>query len=148
MAKLRETIDRLVAALATDIIAALRDVPLTEMTTLVSNGAGVPARKPAAKVARRKSSAKNRSARTSKSAAAVREPDPAAIAAAEGFFVQRGQRGATAAQLREALGPQGEGAATDADVVISLLVDRGVLRDAGFRRTTGTGTRPCICSRP
>ncbi|MBN9161863.1 MAG: hypothetical protein BGO98_23505 [Myxococcales bacterium 68-20] len=139
MAKLTETIDRLVTALADDIIAAVRDIPLDELAALTGKGIKVDAMRPATKAVRRKNATKERAPAPPKAPPVVRDHS-AAMSVAQRFFEERGQRGATAPQLHEVLEAGGLAQTSDAADVISLLVARGVVGDAGFRRTTGSGT--------
>ncbi|HVJ89086.1 MAG TPA: hypothetical protein VM580_04725 [Labilithrix sp.] len=141
MSKFRETVERLVAGLAGDIMAVIRDAPLTELAALTANGTKVRPNRPVVKVARAKSATKKRASAPSKPPSVVRD-DAAAMGVAQRFFEERGQRGATPPQLAEALAAQGLAQTSDAAHIIKLLIEQGVINDAGFRRTTGSGTAP------
>jgi hypothetical protein len=139
MPALKDTLDQLVSTFAEDIIAAIRDVPLDELVGSTSN-VGLPrAPRPARSAPPRKSTLKK------PAAVEVSSGPPASIVVdeVERFFDQRGQKGATASQVDEHLRaggfPHVDGASQE---VIGLLVERGAIRDAGFRRTTGSGTAP------
>ena len=88
---------------------------------------------------------KERAARPKEAAAPVVDISPL-IGAAERVFAERGSRGATALQLQDALAAEGLSPAEAAGDVIRLLVEREIIRDAGFRRTTGQGTAPVFVS--
>ncbi|WP_146653936.1 hypothetical protein [Labilithrix luteola] len=76
-------------------------------------------------------------AKAAKAAPAPARLDQKRITAALDFFEMRGSKGATAVQVDEHLKASGfEG---DVDVV-TALVERGDVRDAGIRRATGKGT--------
>lgn len=66
----------------------------------------------------------------------------AAIVSVRRFFEECGRRGATAQQVQRHL----EHDESDARVPALLreLTHEGVIRDAGFRRTTGNGTQPVL----
>ncbi|MDB4942628.1 MAG: hypothetical protein JWP97_2162 [Labilithrix sp.] len=86
-------------------------------------------------------------ARTARTAGAA-EPTRAAkksaavssdmIAAANRYFASRGNKGATATQLAAHLAELGHDDSAD---VVSVLTERGAIRDAGFRRSTGQGNK-------
>lgn len=162
MPDLEETIRRLSASFAEEIIAALRDVPLDDLIALSADGADGMARRetmlsplataapvsPRARATRARRNAQ-RPAKAPADTAAKPESQPqeaalsvTTIDAAERVFAERGSRGATAAQLGDALAAQGVAVAHVAADVIRALVERDVIRDAGFRRTTGQGTAP------
>ena len=56
--------------------------------------------------------------------------------------MERGTRGATESQLVEALEEQGISLGGAGKGAIQALVERAIIRDAGFRRNTGKGTQP------
>lgn len=163
MPDLEETIRRLSASFADEIIAALRNVPLNELLALTSerDGDAAPEAEVEAKPATdrpraRRTRGKTATPRDAQGAAVTRAPresrqEPsqvlaaATIDAAERVFMERGSRGATAVQLSEALAAQGVPPPQVADV-IRVLVEREIIRDAGFRRTTGQGTAPVFVS--
>ncbi len=171
MPGLQEKLAALVSSFADDVIAALRRAPLDEVMALTGNrsrleAAPEPARtkqrrapsaapRPKEAAARPKEAAahpkeaaarpKERAARPKEAAAPVVDISPL-IGAAERVFAERGSRGATALQLQDALAAEGLSPAEAAGDVIRLLVEREIIRDAGFRRTTGQGTAPVFVS--
>ena len=165
MPDLQETIRRLSASFADEIIAALRNVPLNELLALSSERDGDVAPEVAAKAEAKPATDRPRARRTRARTSTARgaeqstlarpsreprqepsqAPAAATIDAAERVFVERGSRGATAVQLSDALAAQGVPPPQVADV-IRVLVEREVIRDAGFRRTTGQGTAPVFVS--
>lgn len=149
MPKLTETIERLVTALTDDVIAAVRDVPLDELAIMTGASSAPEVPRPATRAAPERHVIRRRPP----PAAPPKEPpaiydESAALDAAQRFFEERGQRGATAPQLGEVLEAEGFAQASDASNVIDLLVSRGVVGDAGFRRTTGSGTAPVYIVTP
>jgi hypothetical protein len=150
MAKLAETIERLVTTLASDIIAAIKDVPLNELMALgvrpsVRGASGAPpAAAPETSAPRRGRGAKARSngaKRKAKAPPPPARPDPKMIDAIVGYLTERGKSGATPHQVHEHLKASGFEPTGVNDVVVGLA-ERGIVRDAGFRRTTGKGTAP------
>ncbi|MBX3263749.1 MAG: hypothetical protein KF782_29015 [Labilithrix sp.] len=144
MAHLRETLDRLIAAFADDVIAALRRTPLDEMLAVSQKRGAHPTPAPTAAPSRARLPARKRfdAKRTKLPAAGKGEVPSIATDTAERIFAERGRRGATESQLVEALEEHGillGGAGHDA---IQALVERAIIRDAGFRRNTGKGTQP------
>lgn len=96
-----------------------------------------PAKKPAAKsVSAKKIPAKKPA--TKRAPAAEARLDREVRFAALSFFADRGSKGATAHQLGVHLTELGLGSKAD---VIGSLATEGVIRDAGFRRSTGTGNK-------
>ena len=140
MAGLQETLDRLVSAFAAEIITVLRDTPLDEMLALTENGSAIHNGKKATAAPVRRPRAKR--AASNHEAAAPLPLDAMAVDAAERFFAERGTRGATEPQLFEALAAQGFAVPDEGARMIATLVERALIRDAGFRRTTGKGTAP------
>jgi hypothetical protein len=145
MAGLRETLDRLVTVFAAQIIAVLRDAPLDEVLALTARS--VPVQNGGETTATAAPTRRPRAKKTAKKAAPL-QTDPMAVAAAERFFAERGTKGATEPQLHEALAAQGFAASNGAAGVIPMLVERAIIRDAGFRRTTGKGTAPVYVVSP
>jgi len=131
-------------------MAALRDVPIEELIALseYEQDLGAPRRTPKVAQPRRRSAprpAPPAPERTIEPAgpALVTEAE---IEAADRVFAERGSRGATPAQLQDALAAKGLPARGDVSDVLRLLVEREIIRDAGFRRTTGQGTAPVYVS--
>jgi hypothetical protein len=145
MSKLRETIDRLVSTLAADVIAALREVPLEELTALAGKrrhqGRSDSRTDGAPKSVRSKRPPQKRAPRSS-SKSVPTAPDATVVDAAQRFFAERGRRGATEPQVYEALKAQGIMLGDDAAGLVRVLLEKNAIHDAGFRRTTGTGTAP------
>lgn len=141
MPNLRETIDRLVSEFATDIMAALREVPIGELTSAVgfttdTQGAPRSTRRPPSPRSKGDIPPKN-------DATSPAPPDPRIAEVAAVFFEARGSKGATVVQLHEHLKDRSFAPSPEAVAdVVSTLAQRGVIRDAGFRRTTGSGTAP------
>ena len=157
MPALEETIRRLSASFADEIIAALRNVPLDELLALSADGDVAAEAKPATarSKARRARTSTPRRADEAADARPLPKPLPersreapaaATIDAAERVFAERGARGATVVQLGDALAAQGVPGEGVVDEVIRVLVERELIRDAGFRRTTGQGTAPVFVS--
>lgn len=143
MVTLRETIDRLASSLADNIVAALRDAPLSELMLLTANGQKARSRQEATDLARPTNKAtKKRATRTRapKAPSPPARPDPVLLDAAAAFLTERGRKGATAPQLQEHLKARGFEQSAGMTDLVSILAERGVIRDAGFRRTTGNGT--------
>lgn len=154
MPDLEETLRRLSASFADEVIAALREVPIDELMTLAADGRDYQSSRlapdPVVRSRRPPRVAEPRApARQAANAVEARpraEPvevrlTSSVIDVGERLFADRGSRGATVAQLADALTAQGAHPATAPDV-IRVLVEREVIRDAGFRRTTGQGTAP------
>lgn len=148
MPDLEEAIRRLSASFANEVIAALRNVPLEELLALSADGGQRQDKRAPAAPARTRRTRGTSSPRSANeaveipSAAAVEGPSASALDEAERLFAERGSRGATVTQLADALAAEGVEAAD----VIRVLVERGSIRDAGFRRTTGKGTAPVFVS--
>jgi len=153
MPALEETIRRLSASFADEIIAALRNVPLDELLALSADGEVAAEAKPATRQSRARRARSSTPRRANEEADARPRPKPlpapsreapaaATIDAAERVFAERGARGATVVQLGDALAAQGVSREGFGDEVIRVLVERKLIRDAGFRRTTGQGTAP------
>ncbi|MBX3218134.1 MAG: hypothetical protein KF850_39370 [Labilithrix sp.] len=160
MAHLRETLDRLIAAFTDDVIAALRRTPLDEMLTIsrkrgvgptstsTSTSSPSRARAPAKKPTEAKRTKPRPAGRAEEPNVApevpalTREVPAIATDTAERIFVERGRRGATESQLVEALEEQGISLGGAGKGAIQALVERAIIRDAGFRRNTGKGTQP------
>lgn len=85
---------------------------------------------------------KKEAAAPKKAAPAAGPLGAAAIVSVRRFFEECGRRGATAQQVQRHL----EHDESDARVPALLreLTQEGVIRDAGFRRTTGNGTQPVL----
>lgn len=139
MPDLRETLGCLVASFAEDIIAALRNAPLSEVMALTAEGSIRHDDGPVVTGPRRKRASPPKSAPGAADAVRV---ESLSVDEVERFFAERGARGATEPQVQEMLDRKGVRTACSAADLIRVLVERGVLRDAGFRRTTGTGTAP------
>ncbi|MBX3215513.1 MAG: hypothetical protein KF850_25975 [Labilithrix sp.] len=157
MAHLRETLDRLIAAFTDDVIAALRRTPVDEMltisrkrgvratatstTTTTSTAPATPSRTRGP--ARERTEARRTKPPAGRAAVAVMAGEVPAIATdtAERIFAERGRRGATESQLVEALEEQGISLGGAGKGAIQALVERAIIRDAGFRRNTGKGTQ-------
>jgi hypothetical protein len=154
MPDLEETIRRLSASFAEEIIAALKGVPLDELIALSDESDGRHDTRPVVASRLQRSRPKRSPSHPTSEALDARVlPDPARetlsaseLEAAERIFAERGSRGATAAQLGEVLAAQGISRPDAAADVIRALVEREVIRDAGFRRTTGQGTAPVFVS--
>ncbi|HVH40737.1 MAG TPA: hypothetical protein VM925_00285 [Labilithrix sp.] len=142
MASLRETLDRLVSAFTEEIVETLRNVPLSEMMVLTAGRTNAHPGRRASTASRSKGTARKRYTKTELPV----PPGPNVLDAAQRFFGERGHRGATEAQMHEGLKVHGVVLADNASGVIEALVERGAIRDAGFRRTTGKGTAPVYVS--
>ena len=154
VSRLRETLDFLIASFAEDVVTALRNVPLSELLALSANGDSrstvAPKRRgsPASATPRRPSKSEP-SPRPSKSAPrhpSKRAPpgrvEPLAVERAERFFVERGTRGATQAQMRDVFEAQGQALPEDDGALVRLHVERQIIRNAGIRRATKNGLAP------
>jgi len=73
---------------------------------------------------------------------AARTPDGAVMRTSLAYFADRGRKGATADQLGAHLNELG--LADGGDLVIAALAEQGAIRDAGFRRSTGTGHKTSV----
>lgn len=145
MPDLRETLEMLVAAFVEDVLAAIKDIPLDELLEGAARRANGERTDDDARLPRKPRRPKREKMPPKpRSAAVSRAPETAIVVDEIGrFFEQRGRKGATASQVDEHLRASGfvgvDGAVRE---VIGLLVEQGSIRDAGFRRTTGTGTAP------
>lgn len=150
MPDLRKTLDRLVASFAEDIIAAVKNVPLNELVALTSKGAEHKGGRAPATGTRIGTGTTRRIRSTraprAKKAPAAAQIDSSVTEVVAQFFAERGSRGATEPQVDETLSRQGLN--VPPGDVIRVLVERGVIRDAGFRRTTGKGTAPVYVLAP
>ena len=144
MPDLEDVLRRLSASFAEEVIAALREVPLEDLLALSDEGGARdrPAAPARARRPRPKKMAVDIVDGRRPDASADGRPSTDVLEAAERLFVERGARGATAAQLAELLAARGVAVADGAADVIRTLVERESIRDAGFRRTTGNGTAP------
>jgi hypothetical protein len=141
MNELQATIERLSSAFADDLLRTLRQLPLEEMIRLVGG-------QPSQRKAVVPSSAPKQGA--PRASAPSRPSNAESEQALYRFFEASGQRGATAQQAYRHLQENGdrEVAIGTTSKLIDSLVSRGVLRDAGFRRTTGNGTAPVFVFTP
>jgi hypothetical protein len=141
-----EKIARLTSEFTSRILDALRAASLTELaahTKPAAPRAPKPSapRKVATKRAAPKKVAPEEAAvkRTPKKVVATTvQPGQDVTAAALSFFAERGRKGATVDQLRAHLAELGLASNTD---VFAVLAEQGAIRDAGFRRSTGTGNK-------
>ncbi|HSO36458.1 MAG TPA: hypothetical protein VLT33_28225 [Labilithrix sp.] len=128
-----EKMARLTSEFTAQILVALRAASLEELS----------ARRPHA--ARPRGPAPRKASRTSKRpglAPAAKAPDGAVTRAALDYFAGRGRKGATGDQLGAHLAELG--VAASAEGVIAVLSEQGAIRDAGFRRSTGTGHKTSV----
>lgn len=138
MPDLRETLDRLVVSFAEDVLDAIRGMSLDEVMGVAAatrDRRAVPAAP--ATVQRKKAAKKPKS---SKQPAVVRA-DARASEVAERFFLECGKRGATEFQMREAFKAHGLAPGGSPEVV-RTLIEREIIRDAGFKRSTRNGIAP------
>lgn len=85
---------------------------------------------------------KKETAAPKKAAPATGPLGAAAIVAVRRFFEECGRRGATAQQVQRHL--EHDESDTRVPALLRELAEEGVIRDAGFRRTTGNGTQPVL----
>jgi hypothetical protein len=131
-----ETMDRITSEFAARVIGALREASIAE---LAARRARAPKKVAAPRAAVRTVTKRGGTATPPKRAAL---PDRVTTDAALDYFVARGSKGATAEQLVAHFTELGASAASVmSGVVIEALVAAGSIRDAGFRRSTGTGNK-------
>ncbi|CAN5876433.1 hypothetical protein BH11MYX4_BH11MYX4_53670 [soil metagenome] len=124
-----EKMARLTSEFTAQILVALRAASLEELS----------ARRPRA--ARPRGPAPRKASKRPGLAPAAK-PDRAVTRAALDYFAGRGRKGATGDQLGAHLAELG--VAAGADSVIAALAEQGAIRDAGFRRSTGTGHKTAV----
>jgi hypothetical protein len=122
-----EKMARLTSDFTSRILDALRAASLSELTARA---------KPKGRQAPKKKAA--RRAATKTVAPAPARPERDVTDAALGFFADRGRKGGTADQLNAHLTELGLASSAD---LIGALAEQGAIRDAGFRRSTGTGNK-------
>jgi len=131
---------RITSEFTAQILEALREASREELSTRRKQQPRAAAKPRRAKAVRAPKAAKAESASTVEAKAkTTRTPDAHLTSTATTFFGERGRKGATADQLTAhfvqlGLPEQGE-------AVLEQLAHEGAVRDAGFRRATGTGHR-------
>jgi hypothetical protein len=138
-----EKMARLTSDFTSRILDVLRAASLNELTTRVKPAPARAAktsapRKGAAKKTVPTAKTKAPAKKTAAPARAAAVPEREVTAAALTYFMERGRKGATADQLRAHLAELGLPSEAD---VIGVLAEQGAIRDAGFRRSTGTGNK-------
>jgi hypothetical protein len=141
MSDIKDALRRLASDFAEQIIDAVRRASLDELAALKPTIDTELAAPPPSREGRR-TRAKSPPQRPKSSKRERVQLDAATIKAAERFFAERGDRGATEGQVYEALSAQGLPLVVGASELVQDLVGREVLRYAGFRRTTGRGSAP------
>lgn len=139
---LRDTLDRLTADFARQVIAALQDASLDELAGRSAAGARETARGRAERPPRAPRAARAPRAGAPRATTEAPRAEPAATAsatpemkaAALRILEGRGHKGATGTQLEAELSLQGFAPASD---LMSSLVESGAVRDTGFRRASG-----------
>jgi hypothetical protein len=130
---------RITSEFTAQILEALREASLEELSARrKSQPRAVAKKKRSTKAA---PAPKVKVARPSKveKPKARRAPDAGLTRTATSFFAERGRKGATADQLTAHFAEHG--LAEQGEAVLEELARAGVVRDAGFRRSTGTGHR-------
>ncbi len=146
-----ERMARITSEFTAQILEALRDASREELSTRREQQPRAAAKPRHAKAVRAPKPRHAKAVRAPKAAKAVSVPraktprTPAAhlTSAATTFFAERARKGATADQLTAHFAELGLADQSEAvgEAVLDQLARDGHVRDAGFRRSTGTGHR-------